>query len=235
MQRIDHVPESDRGDEARVDRVQGEFPETPDVAEPVVPDQSAYTERPLPGTAGKSDDTDTDDRPEPPVARTESSVDTTPADLSASDTDRENGFGPSVEADADREDSVGRAARSEAGESRHAETTHDAGDEGRRDMKIEAGDSAPHRATGEHVLDPELSTAYQERWRDLQATFVDDPAAAVHSAEELVMELTSELSNAVTRRREELSGSDSDERSDTEELRTTLRTYREIMQRLLEV
>jgi len=64
------------------------------------------------------------------------------------------------------------------------------------------------------------SEDFEAAWRDLQVTFVDDPAAAVRGAAEL-------LERAVAEMRQDLEGSDS-----TEDLRTAFRRYRDVFRTL---
>jgi hypothetical protein len=59
-------------------------------------------------------------------------------------------------------------------------------------------------------------TSAEDRWRELQITFVDDPAAAVRDAAEL-------LEQAIADLRQRFEGSDS-----TEDLRTAFRKYRDV-------
>ena len=61
---------------------------------------------------------------------------------------------------------------------------------------------------------------FEETWRELQVTFVDDPAAAVRGAAEL-------LERAVAELRASLEGSDS-----TEDQRTAFRRYRDVFRTL---
>jgi hypothetical protein len=64
------------------------------------------------------------------------------------------------------------------------------------------------------------SDDYEAAWRDLQVTFVDDPAAAVRGAAEL-------LERAVADLRASLEGSEA-----TEDLRTAFRRYRDVFRNL---
>jgi len=62
----------------------------------------------------------------------------------------------------------------------------------------------------------DTGTGTEDRWRDLQLTFVDDPAAAVREAADL-------LEQAIADLRQQYEGSDS-----TEDLRTAFRRYRDV-------
>ncbi|MFI9561128.1 hypothetical protein [Nonomuraea endophytica] len=74
----------------------------------------------------------------------------------------------------------------------------------------------------------------QGRWRDLQASFVDDPREAVERADTLLDETTASLHSALEAHVHELrehwkSAGD----GDTEQLRTALRDYLDLLHRLL--
>jgi hypothetical protein len=73
---------------------------------------------------------------------------------------------------------------------------------------------------------------FRERWRELQAGFVDDPAQAVRGADDLVDEIMRELAE----HKEHLAGrwrDQSDGSVGTEELRVVIREYRAFFDRLL--
>lgn len=69
---------------------------------------------------------------------------------------------------------------------------------------------------------------HDDDWRSVQASFVDDPADAVHEADALVGRLIDEI----IRERETLSGRNT-AAGETEELRQALREYRKLYQRLV--
>lgn len=74
----------------------------------------------------------------------------------------------------------------------------------------------------------------QSRWRDVQASFVDDPSEAVQRADGLVGEVVDSVTNALRSRTGELRESwKSDGGSDTERLRQALREYRGVLEGLL--
>ncbi|WP_090936986.1 hypothetical protein [Nonomuraea jiangxiensis] len=74
----------------------------------------------------------------------------------------------------------------------------------------------------------------QARWRDLQASFVDDPGEAVQRADGLVGEVVESLTSSLNSRTSTLRGRWKDaEASDTEQLRLALRDYRNVLERLL--
>ncbi|MEV4013945.1 hypothetical protein AB0J35_25945 [Nonomuraea angiospora] len=74
----------------------------------------------------------------------------------------------------------------------------------------------------------------RDRWHDLQASFVDDPRDAVQRADSLLEEVTASVHQALESRIRELQDlwKNTGDR-DTEQLRTALRSYRDVMHRLL--
>jgi hypothetical protein len=70
---------------------------------------------------------------------------------------------------------------------------------------------------------------FRDRWRELQAGFVDDPAQAVRGADELVDEIMRELAE----RKQNLEGRWRDAPGDTEELRVAIQEYRSFFNQLL--
>lgn len=88
------------------------------------------------------------------------------------------------------------------------------------------GDKAPD------FFDDAEVDGFRDRWRELQAGFVDDPAQAVRGADELVDEIMRELAE----RKKRLAGRWHDGQAgsaDTEELRVVIREYRAFFDRLL--
>ncbi|MGN9837188.1 hypothetical protein ACTMTI_03585 [Nonomuraea sp. H19] len=74
----------------------------------------------------------------------------------------------------------------------------------------------------------------QDRWHDLQAAFVDDPRDAVQRADSLLDEVTASVHQALESRIRELGDLwQNTGHHDTEQLRLALRSYRDVMQRLL--
>ncbi|MFC4120460.1 hypothetical protein [Nonomuraea zeae] len=74
----------------------------------------------------------------------------------------------------------------------------------------------------------------RDRWRDLQACFVDDPRDAVQLADSLLGEVTASVHQALQSRISELQDLwKNAEHHDTEQLRLALRSYRDVMHRLL--
>ncbi|MDH2428463.1 hypothetical protein [Sphaerisporangium sp. TRM90804] len=101
-------------------------------------------------------------------------------------------------------------------------------------------DSLPAGVTNDHpATDAETSVTgagedsdvdFQQRWREVQAGFVDDPQDAVRQADQLVEEAVA----ALAKRRQALADrwKNGDEK-DTEQLRLALRDYRSLLQELV--
>jgi hypothetical protein len=236
MQRTDHVPESDRGEGRTAKDTEGvqTEPATRDTSPlgdqtgrtgPIITEPPAPPVTDRPGTRETDFSTDADASP--------SNV-TTPDSPDATKAESTKAEGADVDATAANAAPTPEfSADDDSADTASATTTaRPAADDTDQDTEVTPRRSPRH---SEHVLDPALSSKYQERWREVQAAFVDDPAGAVRSADDLVMEVTSALSTAVTQRRESLGTHTGDGNTETEELRTTLRSYREIVQRLLEV
>lgn len=99
-----------------------------------------------------------------------------------------------------------------------------------------ADEKPAHAAPAEFTLFDRDPAEVQARWRDLQASFVDDPGEAVRRADGLVGEVVEALTSALRSRTEELRGrwKDGDgDTGDTERLRLALREYRGVLERLL--
>ncbi|PRX98614.1 hypothetical protein [Allonocardiopsis opalescens] len=100
-----------------------------------------------------------------------------------------------------------------------------------------AGTTRPDAAEGAAALFPGgAADRYGERWRELQAGFVDDPREAVRGADALVGEVMDELARTCTDHRRALeqgwSGGDADGEQ-TERMRLALRRYRAFFHQLL--
>ncbi|MEU7838381.1 MULTISPECIES: hypothetical protein [unclassified Nonomuraea] len=73
-----------------------------------------------------------------------------------------------------------------------------------------------------------------DRWRDLQTAFVDDPRDAVQRADSLLDEVMASVHQALESRIRELQDLwKNSGHNDTEQLRITLRSYRDTLHRLL--
>ncbi|NRQ36421.1 hypothetical protein HII36_31985 [Nonomuraea sp. NN258] len=98
-----------------------------------------------------------------------------------------------------------------------------------------AGEGGPaHAAPRDLVLFDQDPAQVQARWRDVQASFVDDPGEAVTRADALVGEVVEAITSTLTTRTNALrDGWKGSEQADTEQLRLALRDYRNVLERLL--
>ncbi|MFI9591266.1 hypothetical protein [Nonomuraea sp. NPDC052265] len=95
-------------------------------------------------------------------------------------------------------------------------------------------DVPSHAAPQEIALFDQDPADVQARWRDVQASFVDDPADAIQRADGLVGEVVESLTNSLTSRTGALRDRWKDVDSpDTEDLRQAFRDYRNVLERLL--
>jgi hypothetical protein len=84
------------------------------------------------------------------------------------------------------------------------------------------------------LLDQDKSSGYSNRWRDVQAKFVEEPKDAVREADGLVAEVIQSLATSFADQRQQLEGKwDSGGEVSTEDLRQALIQYRSFFQRLL--
>jgi predicted lipid-binding transport protein (Tim44 family) len=75
---------------------------------------------------------------------------------------------------------------------------------------------------------------YRERWHQVQVGFLDDPQEAATQAEALLDDVLEGLRTALADRKSELdSWSSTTGQHDTEEMRVTVRGYRDLLDRLL--
>jgi hypothetical protein len=71
------------------------------------------------------------------------------------------------------------------------------------------------------------------RWKELQAKFLDDPHLVAGEAEQLVQEAVTSLTTSLDARRTQLHQQRAGRGLDTENLRASLRDYREFLDRIL--
>ncbi|MEV6033222.1 hypothetical protein AB0L65_18860 [Nonomuraea sp. NPDC052116] len=96
------------------------------------------------------------------------------------------------------------------------------------------GEIPAHAAPEDVVLFDQDPDQVQARWRDLQASFVDDPGEAVRRADGLVGEVVDALTSSLATRTNGLRDRWKDtEAADTEQMRLALRDYRSVLERLL--
>lgn len=89
--------------------------------------------------------------------------------------------------------------------------------------------------TTEPLLPAEQSDRFEQRWNEIQASFVDEPRQAVEQADTLVAELMQELASGFSETRSRLEAQWDNEGDDasTEDLRVALTRYRSFFNRLL--
>jgi hypothetical protein len=85
------------------------------------------------------------------------------------------------------------------------------------------------------LLSTQRAAEFRQRWRDLQADFVDDPQQAVRGAGELSREILQALSDTIAAAERVDRWKAEDGTSGTEDLRVALRQYRTLVNRLLEL
>jgi hypothetical protein len=77
---------------------------------------------------------------------------------------------------------------------------------------------------------------FRNRWRDIQAGFVDEPRSAVEQADQLVAQLMQRLAQSFSEQRTNLEKQwEAAERVSTEELRVAFTRYRSFFERLLSI
>jgi hypothetical protein len=85
------------------------------------------------------------------------------------------------------------------------------------------------------VLGPEQNTDFRDRWREIQAEFIDDPQRAAKDADHLVAEITKVFVAQAEERRNRLASSWQHEGTHgTEELRLVMRHYRSLVDHMLD-
>jgi hypothetical protein len=96
------------------------------------------------------------------------------------------------------------------------------------------GDTADDGAA--QLLDPQDREAMTQRWRDIQADFVDQPRKAMQDADALVAGLMQQLAQMFSQERSQLEAQWSrGDQVSTEDLRVSLQRYRAFFERLLSV
>lgn len=85
------------------------------------------------------------------------------------------------------------------------------------------------------LLPAERSDRFEQRWSEIQTSFVDEPRRAVEQADTLVAELMQELASGFSETRGKLEAQWDNEGDDvsTEDLRIALTRYRSFFNRLL--
>lgn len=87
----------------------------------------------------------------------------------------------------------------------------------------------------EPLLPADQGDRFEQRWHEIQTSFVDEPRQAVEQADTLVAELMQELASGFSESRSKLEAQWDDEEGDvsTEDLRVALTRYRSFFNRLL--
>jgi hypothetical protein len=82
------------------------------------------------------------------------------------------------------------------------------------------------------LWEAEVVDGFRDRWQQIQLRFIDDPRRAAEQAQVLAGDVCQGLADALTRHRGELDRWQSAQLDDTEELRVTVRRYRDLLDRL---
>ena len=230
---------------AAVPRDQTVSPEDPDdavVAGQMAPTSALYRD----DTAAQEARDETDDgsardeavlaRDEAEAARDEAGTarDETVPDKTARD--------ETAQDEGDRPDEADLMAAAAAGPD-HATEAERTGAEPERaeaDEPIETGAGAEELAPGEVPVattivlwEAEIVDGFRDRWQQIQLRFIDDPRNAAEQAQSLTSDVCAGLTDALTRHRGELDRWQGAQLDDTEELRVTVRRYRDLLDRLL--
>jgi len=94
--------------------------------------------------------------------------------------------------------------------------------------------AAPAASNGGSLLPADMDATFQQRWKEIQTRFVDEPRGAVEDADGLVANLMQQLAEGFAKERERLEAQwGRGEDISTEDLRVALQRYRTFFQRLL--
>jgi len=136
-----------------------------------------------------------------------------------------------------------------AGGSHGSESSAEPGPEREGDPRILTVAKAAAAGSGRQVdgtdgfFEGGVAELVRTNWQGIQAEFVDDPRHAVEQADTLVEQVATKLAESIATRRREMRGQWNPEGSDgatsdsgslTEEFRTRLREYRQLLNRLLD-
>lgn len=97
---------------------------------------------------------------------------------------------------------------------------------------VSGGDDGPEAGGFPPIPDEERAEA-RRRWDDVEIRFVDDPAGATESADDLLAETMDRLRRREDEHRDGLREAWDRDDASTEELRTTLKRYRATLEGLL--
>ncbi|HEY1518048.1 MAG TPA: hypothetical protein VGF91_16600 [Solirubrobacteraceae bacterium] len=94
--------------------------------------------------------------------------------------------------------------------------------------------AAASASNGGSLLPADMDATFQQRWKEIQTRFVDEPRGAVEDADSLVASLMQQLAEGFAKERERLEAQwGRGEDISTEDLRVALQRYRTFFQRLL--
>ena len=98
-----------------------------------------------------------------------------------------------------------------------------------------SGQAAADSEATAALLPAEQSDRFEQRWHEIQTSFVDEPRQAVEQADTLVAELMQELASGFSETRSGLEAQWDNDGEDvsTEDLRVALTRYRSFFNRLL--
>ncbi|OLB77665.1 MAG: hypothetical protein AUI14_15475 [Actinobacteria bacterium 13_2_20CM_2_71_6] len=100
---------------------------------------------------------------------------------------------------------------------------------------VESEELAPGEvpvAVGVVLWETEVVDGFKDRWQQIQLRFIDDPRRAAEQAQVLVGDVCRELTDGLSRQRGDLDRWQGAQLEDTEELRVTVRRYRDLLDRL---
>ena len=192
-----------------------------------------------------ADITASDSRNEPPADITASdSRNETPADMAASEGDRRDVVASEGQSGVfDQAAPVGEATRlpvdeatAPSGEPRTAAsaTAHSIETSPLEEAPADSTGAAASASNGGSLLEADMDATFQQRWKEIQTRFVDEPRGAVEDADGLVANLMQQLAQGFAKERERLEAQwGRGEDISTEDLRVALQRYRTFFQRLL--
>ena len=126
----------------------------------------------------------------------------------------------------------GHEAENTPADSTRAVSTQDQDTEAPPPSTTGAADLASN--AGGSLLSADMDATFQERWKEIQTRFVDEPRGAVEDADGLVANLMQQLAEGFAKERERLEAQwGRGEDISTEDLRVALQRYRTFFQRLL--
>jgi hypothetical protein len=84
------------------------------------------------------------------------------------------------------------------------------------------------------VWSAETARDYRDRWQEIQLRFVDDPPGATGDAEALLTEALNAFSESLAAQKAEVDTGGDAQDADLERLRTAVRRYRSLLERVLD-